>query len=380
MLFALVYSLISALESAEAAMDQAKTAQEVNAEMALRAKEADLEMEAERQRVSLQAEAAAQKRLQEATDGLAKGLRRLAAGDLAFQINIPFSSEFEALRHDLNTAVKQLGGTLHAIVGSVGAIDTGSNEISHAAGDLSKRTEQQAASLEQTAAALDEITVNVANSTKRAEEARVVAAQANASASDSGVVVASAVDAMRKIEESSNQVSNIIGVIDEIAFQTNLLALNAGVEAARAGDAGKGFAVVAQEVRELAQRSAQAAREIKELIRSSSIEVQSGVKLVRETGAALKTIENYIVTVNEHMNAIATSSREQSTGLAEVNTAINQLDQVTQQNAAMVEETTAAGAALASETNTLRALIEQFQLDAKTSVQASARQYENKAA
>ncbi|MVA22480.1 hypothetical protein GOZ94_26525 [Agrobacterium vitis] len=361
-------------------MDQAKTAQEVNAEMALRAKEADLEMEAERQRVSLQAEAAAQKRLQEATDGLAKGLRRLAAGDLAFQINIPFSSEFEALRHDLNTAVKQLGGTLHAIVGSVGAIDTGSNEISHAAGDLSKRTEQQAASLEQTAAALDEITVNVANSTKRAEEARVVAAQANASASDSGVVVASAVDAMRKIEESSNQVSNIIGVIDEIAFQTNLLALNAGVEAARAGDAGKGFAVVAQEVRELAQRSAQAAREIKELIRSSSIEVQSGVKLVRETGAALKTIENYIVTVNEHMNAIATSSREQSTGLAEVNTAINQLDQVTQQNAAMVEETTAAGAALASETNTLRALIEQFQLDAKTSVQASARQYENKAA
>ncbi|WEO75084.1 methyl-accepting chemotaxis protein [Agrobacterium vitis] len=379
-LFALVYSLISALESAEAAMDQAKTAQEVNAEMALRAKEADLEMEAERQRVSLQAEAAAQKRLQEATDGLAKGLRRLAAGDLAFQINIPFSSEFEALRHDLNTAVKQLGGTLHAIVGSVGAIDTGSNEISHAAGDLSKRTEQQAASLEQTAAALDEITVNVANSTKRAEEARVVAAQANASASDSGVVVASAVDAMRKIEESSNQVSNIIGVIDEIAFQTNLLALNAGVEAARAGDAGKGFAVVAQEVRELAQRSAQAAREIKELIRSSSIEVQSGVKLVRETGAALKTIENYIVTVNEHMNAIATSSREQSTGLAEVNTAINQLDQVTQQNAAMVEETTAAGAALASETNTLRALIEQFQLDAKTSVQASARQYENKAA
>jgi methyl-accepting chemotaxis protein len=167
---------------------------------------------------------------------------------------------------------------------------------------------------------------------------------------------------MSKIEQSSNQISSIIGVIDEIAFQTNLLALNAGVEAARAGEAGKGFAVVAQEVRELAQRSAQAAKEIKELIRNSSGEVQSGVQLVSQTGEALKTIETYIVTINQHMDAIATSAREQSVGLSEVNTAVNQMDQVTQQNAAMVEETNAAGATLASEAGRLRELISQFQL------------------
>lgn len=362
-LFALVYALISALVSAETAMEQAKEAQEANVEMALRARNADLKMGADREHVRLQAEAAAQKRLREATDGLANGLRRLAAGDLAFRIEVPFAPEFETLRHDLNSAVKQLGETLHAVAGSAGAIETGSHEISQAANDLSRRTEQQAASLEETAAALDEITANVTNSSRRAEEARAVTAEANASASASGTIVTNAVDAMRKIEDSSSQVSNIIGVIDEIAFQTNLLALNAGVEAARAGDAGKGFAVVAQEVRALAQRSAKAAREIKELIRSSSIEVQSGVRLVHEAGAALKTIERHIVTVNQHVDAIAGSSQEQATGLGEVNTAMNQMDQVTQQNAAMVEETSAAGAALAAETGKLRDLIKNFRLD-----------------
>ncbi|MCF6371387.1 methyl-accepting chemotaxis protein, partial [Rhizobium halophilum] len=220
-------------------------------------------------------------------------------------------------------------------------IDSGSREISQSAEDLSKRTEQQAASLEETAAALDQITTNVANSSKRAEEARTVAIQANENARQSGTVVANAVDAMGKIEQSSNQISSIIGVIDDIAFQTNLLALNAGVEAARAGEAGKGFAVVAQEVRELAQRSATAAKEIKDLIRNSSVEVANGVQLVSQTGEALKTIETYIVTINQHMDAIATSSREQSVGLSEVNTAVNQMDQVTQQNAAMVEEANA---------------------------------------
>jgi len=178
---------------------------------------------------------------------------------------------------------------------------------------------------------------------------------------------------MRRIEESSSQISNIIGVIDEIAFQTNLLALNAGVEAARAGDAGKGFAVVAQEVRELAQRSAKAAKEIKELIRNSSVEVEGGVKLVRATGDALKTIETYVVTINQHMDAIATSAREQSVGLAEVNTAVNQMDQVTQQNAAMVEETNAASATLANEASRLRDLIAQFVLDAGSSANTLAR-------
>nr|AFX65715.1 Hypothetical protein [Agrobacterium radiobacter] len=316
--------------------------------------EEDRQRKAESDRV--RAEAMAQ-----ATQGLGEGLKHLATGDLTFRLSQPFAAEFETLRADFNGAVGQLAETLRAVADAANAIDSGSREVSGSADDLSKRTEQQAASLEETAAALDQITVNVANSSKRADEARQIAAQANTSAAQSGQVVASAVDAMEKIEQSSKQVSNIIGVIDEIAFQTNLLALNAGVEAARAGDAGKGFAVVAQEVRELAQRSAKAAREIKELIRNSSVEVQSGVKLVSETGTALKTIEGYIVTVNQHMDSIATSAREQSVGLVEVNTAVNQMDQVTQQNAAMVEESNAASATLAGEAGRLRDLISQFQ-------------------
>ncbi|WP_223567711.1 methyl-accepting chemotaxis protein [Agrobacterium tumefaciens] len=315
----------------------------------------------ERQRKA-EADRARAEEMTQATVGLGEGLKHLANGDLTFQLTNPFAPDFEALRADFNAAVAQLSETLRAVADATGAIDNGSREVSASADDLSKRTEQQAASLEETAAALDQITVNVANSSKRAEEARKVAVQANESATQSGKVVANAVDAMQKIEASSNQVSNIIGVIDEIAFQTNLLALNAGVEAARAGDAGKGFAVVAQEVRELAQRSAQAAKEIKDLIRNSSVEVQSGVKLVSDTGEALKTIEGYIVTVNQHMDSIATSAKEQSVGLAEVNTAVNQMDQVTQQNAAMVEETSAAGATLANESGRLRELISQFQL------------------
>ena len=321
---------------------------------------------AEQERV--RAEAMAQ-----ATSGLADGLKQLAAGNLGFQLSQSFAQEFEQLRADFNQAVEQLRETMTSVTESTGSIDSGSREISQSAEDLSKRTEQQAASLEETAAALDEITTNVANSSKRAEEARTVAIQANENAKQSGTVVANAVDAMGKIEQSSNQISSIIGVIDDIAFQTNLLALNAGVEAARAGEAGKGFAVVAQEVRELAQRSATAAKEIKDLIRNSSVEVANGVQLVRQTGDALKTIETYIVTINQHMDAIATSSREQSVGLSEVNTAVNQMDQVTQQNAAMVEEANAAGATLANEAGKLRELVSQFQLGGASYQPASQR-------
>ncbi|MBY5460859.1 methyl-accepting chemotaxis protein [Rhizobium leguminosarum] len=327
--------------------------------------------EADRDRLTAEAGAAARARLQEATFGLASGLKRLAAGDLSFELSEPFAPDFEALRHDLNAAVAQLGETLHSVAQSAGSIDTGTREISQSSDDLSKRTEQQAASLEETAAALDQITVNVSNSSKRADEARAVAVQANTSAAQSGKVVANAVDAMQRIEQSSKQISNIIGVIDEIAFQTNLLALNAGVEAARAGEAGRGFAVVAQEVRELAQRSAKAAKEIKGLISNSTNEVESGVKLVRETGEVLKTIEQYVVTINHHMDSIATSAREQSTGLAEVNTAVNQMDQVTQQNAAMVEETNAASASLANEAGRLRELISQFNLGGRGNASSS---------
>ena len=319
---------------------------------------------AEAERIALQekAEADAAERLRIATSGLAAGLKRLASGDLAFQLNDAFAPDFEALRHDFNQSVAQLGTTLSEISNSISTLDTGTREIAVGTDDLSKRTEQQAASLEETAAALDEITVNVANSSKRTDEAKSVASQANRSAAESAQVVSHAEEAMRKIEESSQQISNIIGVIDEIAFQTNLLALNAGVEAARAGEAGKGFAVVAQEVRELAQRSAQAAKEIKGLIHNSSSEVENGVKLVRDAGSALKTISGFIVEINTHMESIATSAKEQSVGLAEVNTAVNSMDQTTQQNAAMVEESNAASNTLANEAVRLRDLVTRFRL------------------
>ncbi|NEI19254.1 HAMP domain-containing protein [Rhizobium leguminosarum] len=332
------------------------------------------------------ARAAAQQRtereaeqLRFATTTLGEGLRRLAAGDISFQLSEQFAAEYEALREDFNASLRQLGATIGAVLETVHSIDNGTGEIASAAQDLSKRTEQQAASLEETAAALDEITSNVTMATKRTDEARNVAKEADISAQRSATVVSEAEGAMRRIEDSSQQISNIIGAIDEIAFQTNLLALNAGVEAARAGEAGKGFAVVAQEVRELAQRAAQAAKEIKGFIQKSSTDVQNGVKLVLETGTSLKSIGEYVVQINQLMDAIATSAREQSTGLAEINTAVNQMDQATQQNAAMVEQSTAAVASLSSEAGRLRDLVNQFQLDGDKSAadgQRSGRAFE----
>ncbi|MGR9466885.1 HAMP domain-containing methyl-accepting chemotaxis protein [Rhizobium leguminosarum] len=334
-----------------------------NKRMAIEAEENRNKAEADRIAAQQQAEADASERLRIATSGLAAGLKRLAAGDLAFQINETFAPDFEALRHDFNQSVNQLGATLRAISDSIGTIDEGTREISSGASDLAKRTEQQAASLEETAAALEEITANVSNSSKRTEETRTVATEANRSAGVSAEVVSHAEEAMGRIETSSQQISNIISVIDEIAFQTNLLALNAGVEAARAGEAGKGFAVVAQEVRELAQRSASAAKEIKGLIQNSSKEVEGGVKLVRDTGQALKTIGGFITQINHHMDSIATSAKEQSIGLSEVNVAVNRMDQTTQQNATMVQQSTAASDSLAQEAQKLRELIAQFKLD-----------------
>ncbi|MEM5470593.1 methyl-accepting chemotaxis protein [Hoeflea sp. AS60] len=347
----------------EAGLEKIRLEQEADAQRNLSEEARNRSSEAEQIRAQ---------EMQQATSGLGEGLKHLAGGDLSFQLTEPFAADFEGLRTDFNDAVSQLGNTLRSVAEASIQIDTGSREISQSAQDLSKRTEQQAASLEETAAALDQITANVANSTQRVEEARTVAVQANQSAVQSGAIVSDAVEAMGKIEQSSNQISNIIGVIDEIAFQTNLLALNAGVEAARAGEAGKGFAVVAQEVRELAQRSAQAAKEIKDLIRNSSVEVAGGVRLVNETGEALKAIETYIVTVNDHMKAIANAATEQSVGLSEVNIAVNQMDQVTQQNAAMVEESTAASTTLSDEASRLGQLIGQFRLDGVTSRSATA--------
>ncbi|MFD1746114.1 methyl-accepting chemotaxis protein [Rhizobium helianthi] len=293
---------------------------------------------------------------------LGDALKKLCAGDFAFQLTKPFSPEFEFLRHDLNQSVNQLCDTFRKVVASVDVISNGTREISQGVTDLSRRTESQAANLEETAAALEEITANVSSSAKRAQDAREVAGSAKMNAEKSGEVVSHAVDAMSRIEDSSSKISNIISVIDEIAFQTNLLALNAGVEAARAGEAGRGFAVVAQEVRELAQRSAKAAKEIKDLIQNSAAEVSNGVKLVRDTGGALKSISDLIVEINDHVVAISTAAREQSTGLTEVNGAVNTMDQTTQQNAAMVEESSAAAATLAQETQRLLSMMSGFNL------------------
>ena len=254
----------------------------------------------------------------------------------------------------------QLQDTMRVISGNTEGIKSASGEISQAADNLSKRTEQQAASLEETAAALDEITATVRKTAEGATHARTMVSTAKSDAERSGEVVHSAVEAMTAIEKSAGEITNIIGVIDEIAFQTNLLALNAGIEAARAGEAGRGFAVVASEVRALAQRSANAAKEIKALISTSSAQVGTGVKLVGETGKALDRIAAQVSEINGIVAEIAASAAEQSTGLAEVNTAINQMDQVTQQNAAMVEQSTAASRSLAQEAEGLATLIGRF--------------------
>ncbi|WP_438747879.1 methyl-accepting chemotaxis protein [Pararhizobium sp. O133] len=288
-------------------------------------------------------------------------LEKLASGDLTAEIS-RIAPEYSKLRDDFNTAVNALRGVIQSIAQSTEVVYESAGDISEAANNLSRRTEQQAAALEETAAALDEITSTVKSASERASEAREMVNETKGSAARSGDIVRNAVAAMSRIEGSSTKISQIIGVIDEIAFQTNLLALNAGVEAARAGEAGRGFAVVAQEVRELAQRSAGAAKEIKELIRNSATEVETGVSLVRSTGDALMEIEGLVNRVNEHVASIATAAREQATGLAEVNTAVNSMDQMTQQNAAMVEETTAASQTLAQESRELKSLLQTFRL------------------
>ncbi len=329
---------------------------------ALEADAAAARMRSEQERVEVQrhAEAEAEQRLLQATGSLATGLRHLASGDLLCEIETPLDAQFEALRHDFNSSVSQLRAAMSQVGQAASLVNSGSYEISQASDNLSKRTEQQAASLEETAAALEEVTSNVQSTSKRAGDARDLVRGARSRAESSGQVVNNAVNAMGRIEHSSRQISQIIGVIDEIAFQTNLLALNAGVEAARAGDAGKGFAVVAQEVRELAQRSANAAKEIKALIGNSEVAVNEGVRLVNDTGEGLAAIADLVLQINQHMDAIATAAQEQSMGLSEINSAVNHMDQATQQNAAMVEEMNAAGAGLAQESSRLGELLSAF--------------------
>ncbi|MGV8938345.1 MAG: methyl-accepting chemotaxis protein [Allorhizobium sp.] len=329
-----------------------------------------LEQQAEATRSSTDAERVAREAekaresadLQKTVEALGNALIRLSDGDLACSIDTPFVGHLESLRRDFNTSIAKLNDAMLAVGVNARAISGGAEEVRSAADDLSKRTEQQAASVEQTAAALEQITTTVKDAAKRAEEASQLVARTRGGAEKSGEVVRKAVNAMQQIEKSSSEISNIIGVIDDIAFQTNLLALNAGVEAARAGEAGKGFAVVAQEVRELAQRSASAAKEIKALITTSGQQVQAGVSLVGETGDALDVIVTEVQEINRHVHAIAEATREQSIGLQEINAAVNTMDQGTQQNAAMVEEQTAASHALAREAEALTSLLGQFKL------------------
>ncbi len=298
--------------------------------------------------------------LERAMSQIGSALHRLADGDLRCHIDDPMHEKYETLRSDFNSAVQQLSRTLDSVLGTARSVGEGTREVAASASDLSSRTEQQAAALEEAAAALNEITDTVTSASKTTNDTKQIAMAATDAAETSGKVVAKAEDAMRRIEERSQQISSIIGVIDDIAFQTNLLALNAGVEAARAGEAGKGFAVVAQEVRELAQRSAKAAKEIKTLIQSSNDEVAGGVTLVRDTAATLKAIREHVVQINTQMDDIANASRTQVQGLGEINAAVRGLDQNTQRNAAMVEELLAAAATLDGHSGQLREASSRF--------------------
>ncbi len=325
----------------------------------------DAERQAEMQRDAALAAAKAEEEAarEHVIASLSRNLERLSSGDLTVEIDEPFEAAYEKLREAFNSSVHTLSGAMKEISAVTNSVRTGSSEIAASTDDLAQRTEHQAASLEQAASALDQITVTVKNSSERAHEASAMMTATKESASYSATVVREAVAAMEKIETSSLQIGEIINVIDEIAFQTNLLALNAGVEAARAGEAGKGFAVVAQEVRDLAGRSANLAKEIKQLIETSSNQVSAGVALVNRTGEALKDIDQQVLKITALIEAIVRSSSEQTTALTEVNAAVNTMDNVTQQNAAMVEETSAACRELGDEAVHLNHLLSRFLLD-----------------
>jgi methyl-accepting chemotaxis protein len=317
--------------------------------------------QAEQDRLAAERRAANEVRVA-AINNLAKGLERLSAGDVSFRFKDSFGEDYDQLRTDFNDASRKLSLTLGQIRQAAVGVGAGSDEIAAAADDLSRRTEQQAASLEETAAALDQITSTVRQTADGAKRANRIVTDAKAEAQSAEQTVAATIRAVGEIESSSSQIAQIIGVIDEIAFQTNLLALNAGVEAARAGDAGRGFAVVAQEVRALAQRSAEAAKEIKGLIANASTKVGEGVGLVGQTGTALSAILSRVTQIAELVHEITASAAEQASGLNEVNGAVNHMDQMTQQNAAMVEQTTAAAHSLRGEAERLADLVGGFEL------------------
>lgn len=317
-----------------------------------------------------------QKEQEEAIDQLSKALTALADGDLGAHIEVEFSGDYDTLRRDYNRTLENLNETIGSVVTGADTIGKRVNKMSKSSDELSRRTENQAATLEETAAALDELTVSVKAAATGAKEVERIVADARTDADESGPVVHNAVSAMAEIEKSSDEISQIIGVIDDIAFQTNLLALNAGVEAARAGDAGRGFAVVASEVRALAQRSSDAAKEIKGLISGSSEQVRRGASLVGEAGEVLTKIVDRIAHISGLIGEIASGAEEQSTGLGEINIGVTQLDQVTQQNAAMVEDATASSHALNGDAERLTEMVSRFKLPGQPKITSNARKEE----
>jgi methyl-accepting chemotaxis protein len=293
-------------------------------------------------------------------NALSVGLEYLSNGNLTNPINEPFSADYEALRNNYNRTVERLNQTMTQVVQASRSIRARADDITQASTDLAQRTENQAATLEETAAALDELTTSVKAAATGAKEVETIVQHARQEAEDNGKVVLRAVDAMNGIERSSEQISRIIGVIDDIAFQTNLLALNAGVEAARAGDSGRGFAVVASEVRALAQRSSDASKEIKELISSSTQLVGRGVEAVGSAGKALTSLVDRVSHISTLVSGIATGASQQSIALAEVNIGVTQLDQVAQRNAAMVEQSMTATQSLQQEAFSMDKLVSHF--------------------
>ena len=329
-----------------------------------------LEVEAERSR-NAEAQAAAAEEQARAVKALADALSKLSEGDLTIRLNEGFAQSYQQIKDDFNTTVARLGETISAIVMSTREITNASTEISTSTTDLSQRTEEQAASLEETSASMEEIAITVRKNADNAQQANESADKARNVADRGGQVVARAVDAMAKIEGSSGKIADIITVIDEIARQTNLLALNAAVEAARAGDAGRGFAVVASEVRSLAQRASQAAKDIKDLITNSNNKVKEGVSLVNPAGSALAEILESIKEVAEVISGIAAASGEQATGIAQVNKALAQMDEVTQQNSALVEENAATAKTLENQSTAMGERVSFFQIGEPAAADAS---------
>jgi len=344
----------AATERARAAEQQAKAQAEAQAAV-----------DAERANAAAQQAKAAEEQGQ-AIRSLAAGLGRLAKGDLTFRLNEGFTDAYKQIKDDFNAAIERLHEAIGAITQSTREVANAASEISSSTTDLSQRTEEQAANLEETSASMEQMSATVRKNAENAQKADQSAASTREVANRGGQVVAEAVDAMARIDEASRKISDIIGVIDEIARQTNLLALNAAVEAARAGEAGRGFAVVASEVRSLAQRSSQAAKDIKDLITNSNNQVKDGVELVNRAGAALNEIVESIKKVAGIVSDIAAASAEQAAGIEQVNKALTQMDEVTQQNSALVEENAATAKTLEQQAKAMSEQVSVFRLDASS--------------